>query len=332
MGYYEDLDIDKQATPSDIKKAYRKLALQHHPDKGGDPEKFKQIGTAYECLSDPEKKKRYDMFGEVDEGQFNHPDPFDIFSMFFNQRPPAAHHRQKKGRPIVHHISLSLEELYVGKNKTFNISSRKKCKTCKASGCKKDKTPTTCATCSGKGMTFAVKDLGMFQTHVQQICNMCHGQGSFISRADRCPTCNGSKLHEYKKQFKITIKPGMKDDDNIILKEEGDEFLDDVIPGDIIFIIRELKHDVFLRKNKDLYFRKDITLVEALTGVNFILTTLDNRKIEICRDLIINPETTFKIKNEGMCKKGNLCIIFNIEFPTKKLDEQSKEFIKLALV
>jgi DnaJ family protein A protein 2 len=323
--FYDILGVSKNTSESDIKKAWKKLALKEHPDKGGDPEKFKKIQSAYEVLSDADKRKIYDQYGleGLEEGNagaggagpFGN-NPHDIFNMFF---PGAPGRRQQSNSPskapsVKQSLSISLEDLYNGKTVKLNITR----KVINGQSVK-------CNDCDGRGMRVQIRQLGpgMIQ-QMQSTCQRCNGQGIF------CQLKSQSTI------VTINIEKGSFEGDIIKLAEMADE-APNSIPGDILFVISQKKHHIFKRKGSDLIIKKNISLVQALTGYQFTLLTLDGRSINIKTpdNYIIKPPAVditdngcsilphiMVVENEGMPKpntggleKGNLFILFNISFP-----------------
>tara|TARA_X000000368_G_scaffold84124_1_gene63678 strand:+ start:4070 stop:5248 length:1179 start_codon:yes stop_codon:yes gene_type:complete len=319
---YTTLGINKTATETEIKKAFRKLALKEHPDKGGDPEKFKKIQSAYEVLSDKEKRAKYDQFGidAINSESSGYPtDPFDLFRDMFpgrNMRPGSQHNRAKVP-PVKKVLAVSLEDLYTGKTVKLNITRNK------IKG-----EPITCSKCGGKGMIIQIRQFG--PSVIQQM-------------QSTCPACRGIGTHcSFVKEANIVsidIEKGSSNNNIIKLSEMGDE-APNASPGDILFELSQKPHPIFKRKGHDLLIKKDITLPQALTGLDFTINTLDNRtikltthtptgikiikptSIQLTDDSFITNPTVMMVKNEGMPKPntgglehGDLYVIFNIIFP-----------------
>jgi DnaJ-class molecular chaperone len=327
--FYNDLGISKDATQSDIKKAYRKLALQHHPDKGGDQEKFKTITSAYEVLSDPEKRERYNKFGKdaFKEGGIS-ANPEDVFSMFFNNDRHSMHTRgPSKAKDIVHEIKVSLNVLYNGKKLKVTIKRMRTCKDCYGSGCKTGKQERTCTNCNGRGIKTQLHQIGpgMIQQS-QTTCCACSGKGKIINPADACNKCKGKKLLNENHAVIVPITKSMKSGQQIRFPNEGNE-APDQITSDIIFIIKETPDSIYKRHSNDLVIEKSIKLGDALCGVKFSIKTLDNRTIVISSkpNQVIKPSSIMMVANEGMPinnnqnqnQKGNLYIQFTVEFPNE---------------
>ncbi|RZB83722.1 DnaJ protein-like isoform B [Glycine soja] len=231
--YYEILGVSKNASPDDLKKAYKKAAIKNHPDKGGDPEKFKELAQAYEVLSDPEKREIYDTYGEdalkegMGGGGGGH-DPFDIFSSFFGGSPfgsggSSRGRRQRRGEDVVHPLKVSLEDLYLGTSKKLSLSRNVLCSKCNGKGSKSGAS-MTCAGCQGTGMKVSIRHLGpsMIQ-QMQHPCNECKGTGETINDRDRCQQCKGEKVVQEKKVLEVVVEKGMQNGQKITFPGEADE-------------------------------------------------------------------------------------------------------------
>lgn len=330
--YYEILGVSKSATEDELKKAYRKAAMKNHPDKGGDPEKFKELGQAYEVLSDPEKRDIYDQYGEdaLKEGMGGagaaH-NPFDIFESFFGGGTFGAGgssrgRRRKQGEDVVHTLKVSLEDLYNGTTKKLSLSRNVLCPKCKGKGSKSGALGK-CYGCQGTGMKITTRQigLGMIQ-QMQHVCPECRGAGEVISERDKCPQCKANKVTQEKKVLEVHVEKGMQHGQKIAFEGQADE-APDTITGDIVFILQLKEHPKFKRKFDDLYVDHTLSLTEALCGFQFALTHLDGRQLLIKSNPgeIIKPGQYKAINDEGMphhqrpFMKGRLYIQFNVEFP-----------------
>ncbi|EPS59846.1 hypothetical protein M569_14958, partial [Genlisea aurea] len=233
--YYDILGVPKSASPDDLKRAYRKAAIKNHPDKGGDPEKFKELSHAYDVLSDPEKREIYNQYGEdaLKEGMGGgggggmH-DPFDIFSSFFGGSHFGAGgssrgRRQRKGDDLVQPLKVSLEDLYTGTSKKLSLSRNVICSKCGGKGSKSGAS-LKCPGCQGSGMKVSIRQLGpgMLQ-QMQHPCNECYGTGEAISERDRCGQCKGKKVVAEKKVMEAHIEKGMQNGQKITFPGESDE-------------------------------------------------------------------------------------------------------------
>ncbi|KAG8483547.1 hypothetical protein CXB51_022450 [Gossypium anomalum] len=287
--YYEILGVSKNASQDDLKKAYKKAAIKNHPDKGGDPEKFKELAQAYEVLSDPEKREIYDQYGEdalkegMGGGAGAH-DPFDIFSSFFGGSPfgggSSRGRRQRRGEDVVHTLKVSLEDLYLGTSKKLSLSRNVICSKCNGKGSKSGAS-MTCPGCQGSGMKVSIRQLGpsMIQ-QMQHPCNECKGTGETINDKDRCPQCKGEKVVQEKKVLEVIVEKGMQNGQKITFPGEADE-APETVTGDIVFVLQQKDHPKFKRKGEDLFLEHTLSLTEALCGFQFVITHLDGRQLLI---------------------------------------------------
>ncbi len=331
--YYQILGVNKNASESEIKKAYRTLALKHHPDRGGDPEKFKEIQEANEVLIDKEKRQKYDQFGKegLQTGGMGHGGMPDIFNMFFNPMGGGRRHQQQKIEPVIAPLECSLEDLYNGMKTAKKVKIHKICIDCKGQGVKPGGKINTCQPCNGRGIQIIRRQLGpgMIQQS-QGPCPHCHGRGKSIKDSDKCQKCRGNKLMEVEKTVDVEVKPGTVNQEKIIIKGKGNQ-VPNVERGDIIFIVQEQEHKVFKRVSPvNLYMKKDINLVEALCGTNFVIEHLDGRKIYVELDEVIKPNMSKRLIDEGITYgKGDLLIEFNIIFPKHLRTKYGNELEKL---
>ncbi|KAM7260816.1 hypothetical protein ACFE04_026291 [Oxalis oulophora] len=333
--FYDILGVSKTSTPDELKKAYKKAAIKNHPDKGGDPEKFKEVAQAYEVLNDPEKREIYDEYGEdglkegMGGGGGGH-NPFDIFEQFFGGGGggggfgggSSMRRRQKQGEDVVHALKVSLEELYNGTTKKLSLSRNILCIKCKGKGSKSGASGT-CHGCQGTGMKVSIRQFspGMFQQS-QHVCSDCRGAGEIIPDKDKCPQCKGNKVTLEKKVTEVHVDKGMKDGHKIVFKGKADE-APDTVTGDIVFVVQQKPHSKFKRVSDDLIVEHTLSLTEALCGFQFSLTHLDGRQLLIKSNPgeVIKPDQSKAINDEGMphyersFMKGKLYIKFNVVFP-----------------
>lgn len=339
--YYEILGVSKSASQDDLKKAYRKAAIKNHPDKGGDPEKFKELAQAYEVLSDPEKREIYDQYGEdalkegMGGGGGGH-DPFDIFQSFFSGSPfggggSSRGRRQRRGEDVIHPLKVSLEDLYNGTSKKLSLSRNVLCSKCKGKGSKSGAS-LKCPVCQGSGMKISIRQLGpsMIQ-QMQHPCNECKGTGETINDKDRCTHCKGEKVVQEKKVLEVIVEKGMQNGQRITFPGEADE-APDTVTGDIVFVLQQKEHPKFKRKGDDIFYEHTLSLTEALCGFQFIITHLDGRQLLIKSHPgeVVKPDQFKAINDEGMpmyqrpFMKGKLYIHFTVEFPDSLSPEQCK--------
>ncbi|TXG73510.1 hypothetical protein EZV62_002089 [Acer yangbiense] len=340
--YYEILGVSNSVSQDDLKKAYKKAAIKNHPDKGGDPEKFKEVAQAYEVLSDPEKREIYDQYGEdalkegMGGGSGGH-DPFDIFQSFFGGGGgpfgggSSRGRRQRRGEDVVHPLKVSLEDLYTGTSKKLSLSKNVICSKCNGKGSKSGAS-MKCAGCQGSGMKVSIRQLGpsMIQ-QMQHPCNECKGTGETINDKDRCTQCKGEKVVPEKKVLEVVVEKGMQNGQKITFPGEADE-APETITGDIVFILQQKEHPKFKRKGEDLFYEHTLSLTEALCGFQFVLTHLDGRQLLIKSSPgeVVKPDSFKAINDEGMpmyqrpFMKGKLYIHFTVEFPDSLTPDQVK--------
>lgn len=331
--YYDVLGVSKNANQDELKKAYKKAAIKNHPDKGGDPEKFKELSQAYDVLSDPDKREIYDQYGEdglkegMGGGGGGFHNPVDIFESFFGGGAfggggSSRGRRQKRGEDVVHTLKVSLEDLYNGTSKKLSLSRNVMCPKCKGKGSKSGASGR-CYGCQGSGMKITTRQIapGMIQ-QMQHVCHECRGSGEVISERDRCPHCKGNKVTTEKKVLEVHVEKGMQHGERIVFQGEADQ-APDTITGDIVFVLQLKDHAKFKRKHDDLYVEHTLSLTEALCGFQFALTHLDGRQLLIKSNPgeIIKPDQYKAINDEGMphhqrpFMKGKLYIHFDVEFP-----------------
>lgn len=331
--FYAILGVDRNASPADIKKAYRKLSMKWHPDRNKSPEaedKFKDINAANEVLSDPEKRQLYDQMGE--EGLQRGPGPSQedierIMREQFGGIPGFGFGGPKKrtrGKDIEYPLKVTLKDLYNGITKKLKIEHRTKCKKCKGHGTENGQSAPVCTKCKGRGTMFHMKQIGpnMMQK-IQRPCDMCHGVGLCMNGVNKCKTCSGGRTVPVVDYHSIVVEPGDEWGSTKIVHDAGDEG-GDLPPGHLIVVLqpKEDEHSsLFKRRGDDLIYEHNLTLREALTGFKHILIHLDGRKLLIENYDIVAPETFKLIHNEGMpnannsTQKGDLIIYFNVLFP-----------------
>lgn len=346
---YEVLGITNGASKIEIKKAYHKAALAHHPDKAAEEDRaeaeirFKAAKQAYEILSDDQKRSMYDTHGmaafDPSSGMGAAPDMDDIFAQMFGGMGgfggmpgmggmpggPGGRNVPRKGRSVEQEYEVSLEELYKGKTTKFSNTKNIVCSVCKGSGGKQGAKSHACGVCNGRGAKAVLRQVGPgLVTQETVACGNCQGSGQIIPEKQRCKKCKGNKVVESKNVLELYIPRGARQGDRITLAGEADQ-LPDQEPGDIIFTLTETPHDAFERAGADLRAELKVSLAEALTGFNrVVLTHLDGRalqlKVEQPNGNVLRPGQVLKIPGEGMPMKrsdarGDLYLLVDVEFP-----------------
>lgn len=307
VDYYAILEVTKSATAEEIKKSYRKLALKHHPDRGGDANKFATIAKAYEVLSDDHKKRLYDMGG------------VDAVERSGNSSRAAP--RQRKNAPFVSALKLSLEDVYSGVTKKLKITRDVCCQSCRGQG----GVTQTCTPCRGSGTRTVMQRVGpgMVQQS-QQSCPDCRGQGTSLKQGGACKVCFGKKIEQSQKQFNVEVPPGTQEGQEITFIGEGNES-PGTLAGDIVFKIELKPHPLFSREGHHLIYNQKLTLFQALCGVSFYIEHLDGHQVHVNVNQVVKPGDMMCIPGQGLLHsfgpgkgsdRGNLYVRFDVDFPT----------------
>jgi len=337
--YYKLLGVEKNASPGELKKAYYKAARDCHPDKhNNDPEKMKQfqeLSHAYEVLSDPEKKEIYDRYGEegVKQGGGGFSDPSSIFEQFFGGgfggfggggHGHGGRRGPQRGEDIVFPLQVTLKDLYNGCTKKLKVNKQVICAKCEGKGSTKEGASKKCPGCNGNGVKFTRRQMGATIIQMQQDCDQCNKKGEVIDKKDQCPKCKGKKTIQEPKVIEVPVDRGARDGSRVTFPEEGDQ-APGVTPGDIVVVIKESQqaNSEFTRRANDLIYDKKITLLEALTGYQFLIKHLDDRTLLVksAPGDITKAGDIRVIPSEGMpmhknpYQKGNLFIRFTIDWP-----------------
>lgn len=313
MSHYNTLGISESATPKEIKKAFRKKALVCHPDKGGDPEKFKELQEAYEVLSDPTSRENYDKYGTAEAPA--HSDINDLFSDLFGRM--AGHNGPKRGQDTRYTMNVSLSDAYTGNLKKLKVTRSIICKDCDGLG---GISPEICTDCKGKGVTTRVTRNGPFVQQIQTKCNKCDGNGKTILPENKCTGCSGNKIIPEQKIIQVNIKAGIESRMGVVLENEGNEY-PGTIPGNIVIIFNVASDESFTRKGNDLYYTQTLSLSEALIGFTKNITQLDSVVFSIRHDGVTQPSSVKCLKGRGFPNitnegsKGDLYITFNVNLP-----------------
>jgi DnaJ family protein A protein 2 len=328
--YYEVLGISKEASSDEIKKAYRKKALENHPDKGGKEEDFKKITEAYEILSNDETRGRFDR-GEDLKGNTSHFhqnfNPHDIFSQFMNMHMNGngnGRPTQIKRNDYTHNIKVSLEEVYTGTQKTLKVSLNKFCSKCNKK----------CNECNGTGIINIVRNMGFMQIQQQAHCNKCRGSGEIVT--PNCKNnCKNGKIEEIKVCV-LNIKKGIKSGEKIKYEGYGEQAHNETeISGDLYFEIEVLEHSHFIRQNNgdNLIHKLQITFIESIIGKEINIPHFGGNINMNINDLgVIQPEIGYILKGKGLKDTGDLILTFKIEYPNKKLSTENINKLKQLLV
>ena len=284
--YYEVLGVARNASPEELKKAYRKLAMQYHPDRNqGDKaaeERFKEVGEAYSILSDPEKRQRYDTFGHAGTGQampdfgtFSFDSAFDLFDMFFggSGRGRARRGGPQRGADLRMTIDVSFEEAVFGVGRTVEVPRAGTCADCSGSGAAPGTSPVTCPDCGGSGQVRRMVQSIFGQMATVTACPRCRGEGRTVETP--CPTCHGQGRVEERKTLEVTIPAGVDEDVQVRVAGEGEAGPRGGPPGDLFIGFRIAPHPHLIRRGQDLVYELNISVPQAVLGDTITIPTVD---------------------------------------------------------
>lgn len=328
--YYKVLGVGKKASEADIKKAYRKLSLQHHPDRGGDDKKFHEITEAYEVLSNKQKRQEYDQFGFAGPQQQQQPggfrytysnDPFDIFgngSPFeeFFRRTQRQQPQKQVSESVQVGLSLDFMDSIKGTKIKFPFERKIKCSGCNGTGQDEESEIEICTSCGGSGQIR--RSSGFFS--VGTTCPNCHGTGQFVRKP--CKKCGGRKFETEKKTIEIKIPAGVENNQILRIANEGHRDKDS--PGSLVIKIKVKPHEYFTRIQKHITIHMPITITQALLGTTIKVPTIHGQAVEVKVPRLTKDGTQFVVKNQGIDKQGHMRVITRIDIPKKLSDEEKK--------
>lgn len=321
---YDVLGVHPDATLPEIKKAYRALAMIHHPDKGGTSTQFKTITSAYEVLSDKEKRQQYDL-GTPSMGMgMGAGSMDDLFSSMFmgdhGFRTPTV-------EAVVSTVSISLEEVYTGCVRTVEYRAVRSCVACQGKG---GIGRSVCQPCRGRGSTVQLRQVGpgMVQ-QIQSVCGTCKGSGTTVENP--CVRCDGQASTEIPLTINITIPPAVTNDTKIRIPNKGHTIDGSKSTGEVVVVVSVRKHTQFIRKGLDLYMNYQISLLEALCGYSTTITHISGKLIQITSDVIRPPGYIQKLAGHGITSAGALYITFDVRFPTAQFSTLDQKTLAALL-
>ena len=359
--YYEVLGVSKTATDEELKKAYRKLAKQYHPDANPDnkeeaEKKFKELNEAYEVLSDSQKRRMYDQFGHDGPAGFGGGNPGggyysytssgfggfedfdlgDIFSSIFGGGSSRSSRRNNgpiKGADLKYSMDITFEEAFLGVEKEINIYRDETCKTCNGSGAKAGTSPETCKTCNGTGTVRTVQNTILGQMQTSRTCSACHGTGKVIKEV--CEDCKGKGTIRKQARIKVKIPAGIDNDQSIVLRGEGEPGVRGGAKGDLYIVVRIKRHSIFARKGSNVYCNVPITFTQATLGAELEIPMVDGTKEKYKIPEGTQTGTTFTIKGKGFkninsSTNGDFVFTVNVQVPKRLSKEQRELLVQLA--
>jgi molecular chaperone DnaJ len=348
--YYEILGVARNAQVDDVKNAYRKLAMQFHPDKNKSPEaesKFKEITEAYAVLSDQEKRRQYDTYGR--EGiyeRYGSEDIFrgadfsdifrgagfgmggfsDIFSQLFGGGGVS---RERRGSDLTYHLQMNLEEATQDSNREIEVPRTELCPTCRGSGARPGTSPKTCDVCRGSGQVQKVQSAGFARMIRVMPCSKCRGTGQLIESP--CRECRASGVIQRRRKINVVVPAGVDDGHTLRLRGEGDAGENGVPPGDLYVVINVRPHPVYSRRDADIVVEAKVGVIAASLGTEIQVPTLYGGVV-LSIPAGTQPGTVFKVKGKGMPRigsggKGDEYVRVNVVVP-RNLSREQKDVLK----
>ena len=343
--YYEVLGVQKNASKDDIKKAYRKLALQYHPDKNpGDKvseEKFKEATEAYDVLADDRKKQAYDQFGFAGVEGMGGPSPHDfsqtfrgfedifgdfsgIFDTIFGGGSRRSSSGPRQGSNLRYDIEIPFKDAVFGTKVEIQYNRNDSCTACKGSGAANGAGRKVCPTCKGTGQIR--QSAGFFS--MASPCHSCGGQGEIIEKP--CPECGGAGTQKKRQKIMVTVPPGVENGKRVVIPRQGDSGPTGGPPGDLYVFIRVKPHEFFERQDEDLYCAIPISITQASLGSDIQVSTLDGKSIKVKVPAGIQNGKMLRIRDEGVPvsgRRGNLYIKLMVQVPSK-LSRRGRELME----
>lgn len=346
--YYDILGVEKKATQDDIKKAFRKLAQKHHPDKGGDEAKFKEITEAYSILGDDRKRREYDSYGQTFAGgagpgaggfdfsgfqngaggvEFDLSDLFGDLGDIFGARGGGGR-RVRRGRDISIDVEVSFKDSVLGTKRTVLITKIGKCEACEGTGAKPGTDMTDCVACNGAGKIHETRNspLGAFTS--VRTCPACEGAGKLPK--EKCAECAGHGILRKEEEIKLDIPKGIDNGEMIRMPGRG-EAVKGGIPGDLYVKVHVKPHALFRKEGAHLLMELPVKLTDALLGTTVTITTIDDKQLEVKVPAMTKTEETLRLRGKGIAYPeggaGDLLIRVTTVLP-KKLSGKAKKAIE----
>ncbi len=353
--YYEVLGLQKDATKEQIKGAYRKLALQYHPDRNksaGAEDRFKEVSEAYAVLSDDAKRAQYDRFGhEGIQGRYSSEDIFrttnfdeilrdlgfggfggfsgSIFDMFFGNMTGSGR-GARRGADLRYDLEITLEQVANGLVTEIEVPRTERCPTCKGSGARPGSNPRVCTECGGRGQVQRVSSAGFAQFVRVETCRNCRGRGQILDNP--CRECRGTGTVQRKRKISVKIPAGIEDESSLRLRGEGDAGDSGSAAGDLYVVCHIMHHNFFTREEKDLLCEVSISMADAALGTTIQVPTIEGNPAEVEVPSGIQSGGVLRLKGRGIpslggTSRGNQLITVKVAIPTKLTDKQ-KDLLK----
>ncbi|MFW5934128.1 MAG: molecular chaperone DnaJ [Actinomycetota bacterium] len=345
---YALLDLPRDASSEDIKRAYRRKAREHHPDAGGDEETFKAVTHAYQVLSDPQSRARYDRFGDdgTPSSRGAGQDPFgfgggfgglgDVIDAFFGAGASGGFggggggpRRQQPGRDVLVTVELDLEDVVTGVTRDVEVEVARACDTCGGTGSADGATPGRCSTCGGAGQVQRVVRTAFGQLATAAPCNDCQGSGR--RPTEPCSDCGGEGRRLTRRTLQVDIPAGLEDGDRIPVRGEGEAGRQGAPPGDLYVQVRVAPHELFERDGRDLSAEVSVPVTQAALGGALTVPTVDGEQVEVPVPAGTQPGDVLTVRRAGLPvrgggRRGDLNLVVRVEVPTG-LDSRQRELL-----
>jgi molecular chaperone DnaJ len=342
LDYYVILGVTRTATDAEIKKAFRKLAQQWHPDVNTDPgaqERFKEINEAYQVLSDPQRRQTYDMFGRAglggDGGAGFDPNSFgsfsDIFDAFFGGATAGGVRRghPTAGSDLRYDLRITFEEAVRGTEKEIEFPVYGRCETCSGSGAKPGTQPVACDNCGGRGEIRTTRRTMLGQMVNVTACPKCHGEGKLVT--EPCETCHGEGRTERQRTLRVSIPAGIDEGHQIRLSNEGEVGVRGGPAGSLYVAVHVTPHPELRREGTELYYEADVSIAQAALGTTIAVPTVDgDEQVDVRAGT--QPGTEIRLRGRGVPhlrrtgSKGDLHVFVNVVVPAK-LSKRQRELL-----
>ena len=350
VDYYETLGVDRGANDEEIRRAFRRKAMEFHPDRNKTPgaeDKFKEINEAYQVLSDQEKRTRYDRFGHAgvnggSERGFDGFDPFggfgDIFDTFFGGGGARTANQPRSGEDISHRVNLTFEEAVFGCDKDIEINRVEPCHHCSGAGNEPGTAISTCRTCNGSGQVRRAQRSVFGQFAVTTPCSACNGNGRSIETP--CSNCRARGFERRRRTRTVTIPAGVDNGMQVRITGEGDAGANGGPPGNLYVQVRVREHPLFVRDESDLLYRTSLNMAEAALGVTKPIPTLEGDDVDLEMPPGIQAGSEFRVRSRGVPRirrdgrptdrRGDIRVLVDVDIPSKLNKYQRKLVEDLA--
>jgi molecular chaperone DnaJ len=339
--YYTVLGVERGAPDAEIKRAYRRLAQQWHPDVNKDasaPERFKEVSEAYQVLSDPQRRQAYDMFGRAGVGAGADPGAgfggfSDIFDAFFGGTMSGAARRARPqtGSDLRYDLRITFEEAVLGTEKEIEFPVLGRCDTCSGTGARPGTDPTTCEQCSGRGEIRSVRQTMLGQMVNIVPCPRCRGEGKIVETP--CETCRGDGRTERRRTLRVGIPAGIDEGHQIRLSGEGEAGIRGGPPGSLYVAVHVGDHPSLTREGTELFHEVDLSMAQAALGTRIQVPTVEGEDVEVDIKAGTQPGTEIRLRGRGVphlrraSARGDLHVLVNVVVP-RKLNKRQRELLE----